>query len=161
MIFFALLFSACASAPISEPTLDIEFDNGYVDHFSSRNGLFTRDMCRQSPNLSVRVVLSEQELQQIAALSDSTGFFQLPDHLESFGSDEDRKRGVIRVIAPCAEFRLRISSGTKSHVVEWMCAGDGSSNDPESISKLAAYIRREIYTKPAVEELSRSDCHFY
>lgn len=152
-----LLLSLSAQAGLGN--FSLYFDDGYTDSYDSAHSRFTRKSCN-GPDYSASLSLDKAAIKRLEAATTQVRFFRLPETIERNHSTTPDGLETIAVCGPCSTSKLKISSGRKSHTVEWECDCEHDADPPE-LEPLLREIRQILYADPAVTGLPKSSCAFY
>lgn len=172
IVFWAItaVICGCAGGTRSDTApVELKYEAGFNDKYSSRTGLFQRKYCSM-PTRYVEAPLSPVKLDEIARYASSLDFFNWPRELDWDGvlplpskatlSDEERLDRMC-VVAPCSTQRIALRWGGLENDVEWSTCECGRLERSEQVTRLVELIEETIYAVPAVWEMPQSDCRYY
>jgi hypothetical protein len=122
---------------------DVYKYSGRINELNTFEGTYTKDLVANG-SVTIRLILTQEELTQIKQKVDEIGFFSYPD---SFPENPNS------IISPQFDFYLKIQNSSVSKEVSWNTNSLIDGNIGDNLYQLTRYIVSLIEQKPEFKAL--------
>lgn len=123
--------------------LVFKYGVGVRNELNTFSGTYTKDMVTD-PSITIRMILSQEELRQIQQKITEMDLFSFPDNfpLNSYGG-----------VTPQTDCYIKVQNGTQIKEISWSTNSQMDSNIQNGLEQLVSFLRGIIEQKPEYKAL--------